>query len=60
MNFGEAMEAVELGKKVTRLEWPDGEFGFLQDDFLVINRNGIHRWLVTGGDLGAIDWVIVE
>lgn len=61
MSFGEAMREVILGKKITRLEWPADEYGSLHDGWLCVYRQGInHRWLVSSGDMEAIDWVVKE
>ena len=58
-NFPDAMNEVIAGNKITRKEWPVGEYGCLQDGFLTIVRKGTHHWLVSDGDMLADDWVTV-
>lgn len=59
--FPEAVEAVMRGKKVRRKDWVDGsEFCLLKDNFLMIHRGEkFHGWIVSEGDMLAIDWVII-
>lgn len=59
--FGEAMELVKDGKKITKLEWgTNEEYGFLKDGYLMIFRsNKFFIWQVSDGDLLGTDWVIV-
>ncbi len=62
LTFPDAIEAlIYEGKKIARLEWPEGEYGVLKDAFLQIYRNDkFHNWIVSEGDLLAIDWVVTE
>jgi len=59
--FPEAMRALIGGSKIRRVEWGDKEeYGFLNDNFLMLRRGGaLHTWIVSEGDLMAIDWVIL-
>jgi len=59
--FPEAIRALIGGKQIRRKEWSDGsEFGLLKDSFLMIHREDkFHTWIVSEGDLLAIDWVII-
>ena len=59
--FPEAIQAVIGGKSVRRIEWADAdEFCLLRDSFLMIHKdNKYHTWIVSEGDLMAIDWVII-
>lgn len=61
-NFASAMITIINGKKIRRLEWTDQEeYGLLKDNFLMIHRdNKFHQWIVSDGDLSAIDWVILK
>jgi len=62
LSFPNAIQAIINGKKVRRVEWSSlKEYGLLKDNFLMIHRNGkFHTWIVSEGDLLAIDWVIVN
>ncbi len=61
MSFPVAIQAIKGGKKVRRQEWLDKEeYCLLQNNFLQIHRDGkFHNWIVSEGDILAIDWVIV-
>mgnify|MGYP001571625322 CR=1 len=60
-SFPGAIQALMNGKKIRRQEWADAEeYCLLKDNFLMIHRNGaFHTWIVSEGDLLAIDWVII-
>lgn len=61
LSFPAAIEAVIGGKKIARLEWPKAEYGLLKDSFLTIFRDEkFHTWIVSEGDLLALDWVIIK
>ena len=61
MNFPDAMREVIAGKKVSRIEWGNDDYGFLKDEWLTIYTKGkFHTWLVSEGDLTAEDWYIVK
>lgn len=60
MDFPEALRKVIVGDKIRREEWPAGEIGFMNDGFLMIEKNGLHRWIISDGDLLATDWVIAS
>ena len=60
LSFGEAMDALAKGEKITRLEWKNSDYGILNDGWLMISRNDVfHKWLVSDGDILATDWVII-
>ena len=65
MTFGEAMDEVVAGNKVTRLEWERiNEYVYIKDGFLVIHHyadpeDKIHRLMVSDGDLTGKDWMII-
>ena len=61
LSFPEAMKAIIAGRKVRRVEWSDEqEYCLLKDSFLMIHRNEkFHTWVISEGDMLAIDWVIV-
>jgi len=60
--FPLAIGYIIIGKKVHRLEWSDPEeYGLLKNSFLMIHRNGkFHTWIVSEGDMLAIDWIIMK
>lgn len=61
MTFGEALERVVAGNKITRVEWNTlEEYGILQLGRLRIYRLGeFHIWDVSDGDILANDWIIL-
>ena len=59
MDFPDAMRAVMNGEMVRRASWPEGEFVFLADGWLQIEKNGTHRWWISDGDFMGDDWVTV-
>ncbi len=62
LSFPNAVQAIINGSKVRRVEWVDKEeHCLLKDNFLMIHRNGkFHAWIVSEGDVMAIDWEIVN
>lgn len=66
MTFAEALEEVEKGNRVTRLEWGNADEYFFKasDGFLSIHHAGegkmTHRTLVKDGDYLASDWMLVQ
>ena len=61
LTFPQALNFVIDGKRVTRVDWGNvEEYGFLKDGWLSIRTKGeIHTWLVSEGDLLAIDWYVL-
>ena len=62
LSFPHALEALIGGKQIRRKEWADKqEYGLLRDSFLSIHRDGkFHTWLVSEGDMMALDWEIMK
>lgn len=62
LSFPEAIQALIGRNKIRRLEWSDPEeYGLLKDSFLAIHRNDkFHTWIVSEGDMLAIDWVVIK
>lgn len=62
MPFPEAIKLLMGGKKITRIEWDsDDEYGLLRDSFLMIHRKkNFHTWIVSEGDMLAIDWIVLK
>jgi hypothetical protein len=62
LGFDSAIGAIIAGKKVRRLEWSDvDEYCLLRDQYLMIHRNDkFHTWIISEGDMMAVDWVIVK
>lgn len=60
--FPLAIGLIIIGKKVRRLEWSDPEeYCLLKDSFLMIHRGDkFHQWIVSEGDMMAIDWVVIK
>lgn len=61
LTFGQAMEEVAKGRRVTRIEWNSNqEYGFLTAGRLHIFTQGKpNQWLISDGDLLATDWVVL-
>jgi len=73
LNFFDAMSKVAGGKKITRLEWGrDVSYIFYDStkELVMINnitvpagrqaKEGIHVYIISGGDLLATDWVVCK
>jgi hypothetical protein len=58
MDFYSALKLLKMGDKITRIEWPEGTYGFLKDDIVMIKTDTIHQWIISLGDLEATDWII--
>ena len=60
ISFSEAIKELANGKKITRLEWNNTDYGFLKEGFVSIHRNGEDFiWKLSDGDLLATDWIIL-
>ena len=61
MDFPDAMRELIAGKKVRRVEWPEGELGFTKDGRLMIRREGVeYQWTLTDGDWLSNDWAVIS
>ena len=62
LDFVEAISEIKNNKKVRRLEWTDEEeYCLMKDSFLMIHRGDkFHQWIVSEGDILAIDWVVIK
>jgi hypothetical protein len=61
MDFPAAIREVINGKLITRLEWANGDYCLLQDQWLRIfttKDQKFHDWLVSEGDMVTSDWVV--
>ncbi len=61
MDFPTAMQAIIVGKKVRKVEWPKEMYVVLSGGFLKIFTadRKLHEWLVSEGDLTGDDYIIV-
>lgn len=61
MSFGEAIDKILNGKRVTRIEWNDKEeYGYLDGEDLSIHHKGDdthHIWRVRIVDMSAKDYI---
>ena len=60
MNFPDAMQAVNDGEKITRIEWGDEKvYGIKKDGFLMLHKDDdkFYNWIVNDGDMDAQDWI---
>lgn len=63
LEFPQAIDAVIDGKKITRQVWADQNiFGHIKDGVLKIRMSDgqDHEWILTDGDMFAVDWKVVE
>ena len=62
VSFPDAMQAVNEGEKITRIEWADENvYGIKKDGFLMLHKDDdkFYNWIVNDGDLEATDWTIL-
>ena len=60
MSFPDAMKKIIEGKKVARVSWGNNDFCFLDNEWLVVVRNGkSFSWKINDGDMFGEDWVLV-
>jgi hypothetical protein len=59
--FYQAVEQMVLGHRVTRKDWETGDFCFLKQEILTINRGGKdHQWIISLGDIAGSDWIAID
>jgi hypothetical protein len=61
LNFGQALDAIISGGKVTRTEWENPKvYAFMVNNILNIHRDGkVHQWVIHLNDILAEDWIVV-
>lgn len=63
LTFPEALTAVAVGEKISKVEWGDAKtYGLLKDARLTIYRSDndkFHDWIVSEGDLLGEDWFVL-
>lgn len=63
MDLPEALRAVLMGQKITKLEWQDERFYvFFRNDRLTLAKPGntFHDWIISSADFEGDDWVIIH
>ena len=61
MDFPDAMREIINGKKVTRVEWGNTDYGFLDGEWLsIFTKGAVHVWKVNDGDMEGRDWMVVK
>lgn len=62
MGFGQALQEMVMGKRMKRLDWPEGEYGSVDaEGFLkVYHENRLSTWMVHKEDIIANDWLELE
>ena len=59
IDFNEAINKIVEGKKVTKLEWNNEDYCFMQGEVLHISRNGtVHKWIISEADIVGDDWIV--
>lgn len=61
MDFGDAMRAVIEKKRIRKLEWPEGYYGFLNEGRLRLHKpdGKIFDWIPSEGDLNGDDFIVI-
>ena len=63
MSFPDAMKEIIKGNQITRIEWANDDYCFLdkKEGILSIFREGKNYWWkVNDGDLESQDWIVVN
>lgn len=64
MSFPEAIIKVNMGEKVTKLEWDDPEtYVYLSNGWLCIRHKGDpkdHSMILKEADLRGMDWIVIN
>jgi hypothetical protein len=60
LSFGEALKELATGKKITRIEWNNTDYGFLKNGIVAIHKNGedFDTWRISDADILATDWIV--
>lgn len=59
MSFYDALAQALTGKRMHRQQWPEGEYGYFDGDFLNIFKDGKeNRWIVSKGDVIESDYIV--
>ena len=59
-NFYEALRLMTEGKRMTKLEWNNSDYGFFKAEILHIHRDGQdHRWMISEADVLGEDYLIL-
>lgn len=62
MTFPEAMKEVIRGQKITRMEWNNKDFCYLDEkleQLLIFVKRKNHTWVISKGDMMGEDWIVV-
>ena len=61
LTFFQALEAVTLGARITKIEWQDETcYGLLRAGRLALHKSdGFHDWIISDGDLQGTDWIVL-
>lgn len=61
LDFFDAVRAISVGEKVTRIEWKNAsEYCFIHANVLHIHRNNTdHVWQISLGDIEGEDWIVL-
>jgi len=51
-----------IGKSVRRLEWPEGDAGYIAPDgiLMIYREKKDYQWIVHKNDIIAVDWVVIN
>lgn len=62
MNFFQALRLTLEGHKITRVVWgTDETYGLIESGLLKLQKpDGLHNWIVSDGDMTALDWIVIE
>jgi hypothetical protein len=60
VTFFEAMEAVAIGKRITKEDWKNAR-AFMEKNQLTIEINGKkHGWIISQADLDGEDYIVIN
>jgi hypothetical protein len=63
LSFYDALKEVAAGKRITRQAWENKDVVcYMKNAILMITpEDGVeHSWMVSEGDMGGVDWIVVE
>lgn len=66
LTFGEALNEVLAGRRVTKLGWNDKRsYILMEDDMLMLQKAGeltgkLHVLIVSRADMEGLDWVVLS
>lgn len=61
MNFPEAVKALLIGRKITKLEWKNKEtYGIIMGNLKLHKDGKFFDWILNDGDLYGEDFTVID